>query len=263
MAFSLWYFHFKLGHKVLAILAVSSAITWGRGQHLTSISAWQDKGRWSVGLRTDHIWGLLVAGSWALGPWLNLLFLRPLLRHMEVPRLGIELELQLPAYPTDTATLDLSHIWDLHLNLHQCWILNPLIEARDQTCILTDAMLGSLPTDPQWELPPRIISSRNFCIWGWVWEGELGVHCASNLTSVLQYVRSKSGGCWVVETLFLKDWEQEPQPFYFEHPFHIPDPVAQFNLLNSHHGSRGYYWQAGVSLAGMQGGLWLAESTRP
>ena len=30
------------------------------------------------------------------------------------------------------------------------WILNPLNEARDQTCILT--VTGPLPTEPQWEL---------------------------------------------------------------------------------------------------------------
>ena len=34
-----------------------------------------------------------------------LLFLGPHLRHMEIPRLGFELELQLLAYATDTATL--------------------------------------------------------------------------------------------------------------------------------------------------------------
>ena len=32
-------------------------------------------------------------------------FLGPHLRHMEVPRLGVQLELQLPAYTTATATL--------------------------------------------------------------------------------------------------------------------------------------------------------------
>ena len=31
-------------------------------------------------------------------------FLGPHLRHMEVPRLGMELELQLPAYTTDSTT---------------------------------------------------------------------------------------------------------------------------------------------------------------
>ena len=53
--------------------------------------------------------------------------------HMEVPWLGIELELQLPAYATATATKDLSRIFDLHHSSWQRWILNPLIEVRDQT----------------------------------------------------------------------------------------------------------------------------------
>ena len=48
-----------------------------------------------------------------------------------VPRPGAELELQLQAYPTAIATLDLSCICDLHCNLWQCWILNPASKARD------------------------------------------------------------------------------------------------------------------------------------
>ena len=55
---------------------------------------------------------------------------------MEVPRLGVELELQLLAYTRATATPDLSHICDLHHS--SCQILNPLSEARDQTYILMD-----------------------------------------------------------------------------------------------------------------------------
>ena len=57
---------------------------------------------------------------------------------MEVPRLGAELELHLPAYTTATATLDLSHIFDLCCTLQQCRILNLLSEIRDRTHILTD-----------------------------------------------------------------------------------------------------------------------------
>ena len=41
-------------------------------------------------------------------------FLGPHPRHMEVLRLGVELELQLPAYTTATATRDPSCVWDLH-----------------------------------------------------------------------------------------------------------------------------------------------------
>ena len=60
---------------------------------------------------------------------------------MEVPGLGVELELQLLAYTT--AMPDMSHICDLPHSLWQRWILNPLSKARDQTRILLDTMLGS------------------------------------------------------------------------------------------------------------------------
>ena len=63
-------------------------------------------------------------------------FLGPYLRHMEVPGLGIELKLQLLAYITATATLDLSQICNLRHSLQQCWNLNPPSKARDRTRIL-------------------------------------------------------------------------------------------------------------------------------
>ena len=50
---------------------------------------------------------------------------------MEVPRLGVELELQLPTYTTATAMRDVSH---LHRSSGQFWILNPQSEAKDGTC---------------------------------------------------------------------------------------------------------------------------------
>ena len=57
-------------------------------------------------------------------------FLWPHLQHMEVPKLGIQLELQLLACATATATTpDLNHICDLRYCLQQHWILNPLSEA--------------------------------------------------------------------------------------------------------------------------------------
>ena len=52
---------------------------------------------------------------------------------MEVPRLRVQLELQLPPYTTATAVQDPSHIFDLHNSSWQCQILNPLSEARNQT----------------------------------------------------------------------------------------------------------------------------------
>ena len=53
---------------------------------------------------------------------------------MEVPRLGVESEVQLTAYVT--ATQDLSHVCYLHHSSQQCWILSPLSEARHQTHVL-------------------------------------------------------------------------------------------------------------------------------
>ena len=48
-------------------------------------------------------------------------FLELHLQHIEVPRLGVKSKLQLQAYATAVATVDLSHIYDL---LHSLW-LNP------------------------------------------------------------------------------------------------------------------------------------------
>ena len=66
-------------------------------------------------------------------------FLGLYLQHMEVPRLGVDSELQLPAYATAIAMQDLSCICDLHHSSRQHWILNPLSKARDRTLILMDA----------------------------------------------------------------------------------------------------------------------------
>ena len=78
--------------------------------------------------------------SWISGfKWSNIniiffiFFLGLYPQHMEVPRLGVKQELQLPAYTTATATQDPSHICYLHLSSWQSWILNPRREARDQT----------------------------------------------------------------------------------------------------------------------------------
>ena len=67
---------------------------------------------------------------------------------MEVPGLGVKLELQLPAYTTATATPDPSHIFDLHHSSRQCQILNPLSKARDQTRNLKD--IRFITTEPRW-----------------------------------------------------------------------------------------------------------------
>ena len=65
--------------------------------------------------------------------FLSFIFLGPCLSHMEVPRLRVQLELQLLAYTTATATPDPSHVCHLHHRSRQCWILDLLSEARDRT----------------------------------------------------------------------------------------------------------------------------------
>ena len=50
---------------------------------------------------------------------------------LSMPRLEVKSELWLLAYTAATATQDLSRIYNLCHSSWQCWILNPLIEARD------------------------------------------------------------------------------------------------------------------------------------
>ena len=57
---------------------------------------------------------------------------------MEVPGLGTELELQLPASTTATATWDLSHTCDLCHSSQQHQVLNTLSGGRDQILVLGD-----------------------------------------------------------------------------------------------------------------------------
>ena len=58
--------------------------------------------------------------------------------HMEVPGLGVQLELQPPAYTTATTTQDPSRVFDLQHSSQQHKSLNPLSETRDRTYILMD-----------------------------------------------------------------------------------------------------------------------------
>ena len=59
-------------------------------------------------------------------------FLGPHVKHMEVPRLGVKSQLQLPAYATAKAMPDPSCIWNLHCSSWQCRIPNPMSESRDR-----------------------------------------------------------------------------------------------------------------------------------
>ena len=69
--------------------------------------------------------------------------------HMEVPRLEVKSELQLPAYTTARDTPDSSHVCDLQHSSWQHRILNPQSEAGGHTRMLTEAVSDS---EPQQEL---------------------------------------------------------------------------------------------------------------
>ena len=75
---------------------------------------------------------------WTFAVLTRFLFLGPHVLHMEVPRVGVQSELQLLAYTTATATPNLSSIFDLHHSSWQCWILKLLSKARDRTLVLVD-----------------------------------------------------------------------------------------------------------------------------
>ena len=78
---------------------------------------------------------------------------------MEVPRLGVKLELQLPAYATATAMQDPSWVCDLHQSSQQRQILNLLSRARDPTSILTNAS-QFIAAEPPQEFPFILIKGR-------------------------------------------------------------------------------------------------------
>ena len=86
---------------------------------------------------SDHV-TLFTCSQILLFSFFFFCLLGPHPRHRELPRLGVYLELQLPAYATATATPDPSRICHLHHSSRQRWILNPLSESRDQTHVLMD-----------------------------------------------------------------------------------------------------------------------------
>ena len=68
---------------------------------------------------------------------LSFVFLGPHPRRMEVPRLGVESELEPLAYTRARGMPDPSRVCSLHHSSRQHWILNPLSKAGDRTRNLT------------------------------------------------------------------------------------------------------------------------------
>ena len=78
-------------------------------------------------------------------------FLGSHLPHMEVPRRGIQFEMQLLAFGTAIATRDLSHICNLRCSSWQHWILNSLSKARIEPPF-SWILVGFVTTEPWWKL---------------------------------------------------------------------------------------------------------------
>ena len=100
---------------------------------------------WLMAKRIFYIFFPFFFFFFSLHPW-----------HMEVPILGVELELQLLAYTPTTAMPDPSRVFNLYRSSRQCWILNPMSEARDRTNILMHTSWVHC-AEPQWELGIYII----------------------------------------------------------------------------------------------------------
>ena len=112
-------------------------------------SLWKPKGSCQKGRKSSLLLFFL-----SLSPFFFFFFffgfLGPHPQYMEVPRLGVESELQRPAYTTATAMQDPSCICDLHHSPRQRWILNALSRARDGTRNLM-FLVGLLTTVPRRE----------------------------------------------------------------------------------------------------------------
>ena len=96
-------------------------------------------------------------------------------QHVEVPRLGVQLELYPPAYTTAIAMPEPSHIYDLYPSSWQPQILNLLSKARDRTHIFMDtsqvpycwAMTGT-PNGKMLFYSICDVSSLIFITWIWI-----------------------------------------------------------------------------------------------
>ena len=84
-------------------------------------------------------------------------FLGQQVQHMEVPRRGVELELQLPAYTTATAMPDSSCIHNLLHRSQQCWILTHWAKPGIKPAS-SRILVGFITAEPWQELPVTVFN---------------------------------------------------------------------------------------------------------
>ena len=104
----------------------------------------------------DKIWSLVTNVPMLASLFFCLiLFFRAAPSTYEVPRLGVESELQPLAYTTATGMWDPSQDCDLYHSSQQRWILHPQSEARDRTHILMDT--SQIPFCPATTRTPELL----------------------------------------------------------------------------------------------------------
>ena len=96
-------------------------LDWHWASHLLSLNLFPDLQKWEYSHPSTFTFFVFLG-------------LHP--RHVEVPRLGVELELQLPAFATATATPYPRLVCNLYHSSQQYQILNPLSKTRDRTHVL-------------------------------------------------------------------------------------------------------------------------------
>ena len=101
--------------------------SWPRNFHMPRVRSLKKK------KKKKTVWFLELPGCILLFFNFFFAFLGPHPWPMQVPRLGVEPELWLPAHTTATATPDLRCIGYLHHSSQRGQILNPLSEARNRT----------------------------------------------------------------------------------------------------------------------------------
>ena len=112
-----------------------------------------------------------------------LFLLGPQVRHVEVPRLGVKLELQLLAFTTATEMSHLSHICELHhcdagslthwagpgIELSSSWILVRLVSAEPHWKLLLPYFNSLLFLSvPRNYFPTYKLEWWAFCLWNWL-----------------------------------------------------------------------------------------------
>ena len=109
--------------------------------------------------------------------------LGPHWRHMEVPRLGVQLEQWLLSYTRATATRDWNRIFNLHQSSWQCQILNPLSEAKDWTLnlMVTDQIHFRCATKGTPSMTSYWSEARYDLVWKSPWVLEINKDCLTGV----------------------------------------------------------------------------------